>query len=56
MLEKLIDEDSTDLYDQFLSPAELKALFRSARDASELILAARHLGADVESDTDTETS
>lgn len=52
LLETLIDEDDTDLYDQFISHSELKALFRSARNAAELIAAARSLGADVDTESD----
>ena len=45
LLERIVDDDATDLYDQFVSGSELKASFRSAGDAKGLISAARHLGA-----------
>jgi hypothetical protein len=52
LLETLVDEDETDLYDQFVSKEELKALFRSARDAAELIDVARNLGRHLDGDVD----
>jgi hypothetical protein len=40
----IVDSDSDDLYNQFVSHNELKRLFRSARSPGELIEVARRLG------------
>lgn len=48
LLEALLDEDETDLYDQFVSHSRLKALFRSAASVPALIAVARTLGEDAD--------
>lgn len=45
LLERIVDDDTTDLYDSFVPRSELKALFRSAEDAEGLVSVARDLGA-----------
>lgn len=56
MLETLIDEDDSDLYDQFVSRPELKDLFRRALTPADLIAVARTLGADVAPNSEAETT
>jgi len=40
----LIDDDSDDLYDQFVTHDELKTMFRSARTPTDIIGLAKNLG------------
>ena len=56
MLETLIDEDDSDLYDQFVSRSELKDLFRRAPKPADLIAVARTLGAGRGPNSEAETS
>jgi len=56
MLVTLIDEDDSDLYDQFVSRSELKDLFRRAPKPADLIAVARTLGADGVPSSEAETS
>jgi hypothetical protein len=49
-----IDRDPDDLYDQFVTHDELKALFRAATSAPELIEKARTLGEGREGDHESD--